>query len=155
MDSRATKAGDGEELMKLNLVPLRYRPRPTDVVVATFPKNGTTWVLHICHQLRMRGAEPDFADQEDMLSLLDLIPLGLSAGKVLGADGVDRSIQSAEPHIFATHVRCDAVPRGGKIITCVREPKMSFFRCASLLIPPSLSKEGLAFIFSAAVKFVQ
>ena len=110
-------------LMKVNSVPLRYRPRPTDVVVATFPKSGTTWVLHICHQLRMRGAEPDFADQEDVLSLLDLIPMGLSAGRVLGEDGVDRSIQPAEPHIFATHVRCDAVPRGGKIITCLREPK--------------------------------
>ena len=76
-------------LMKLNSVPLRYRPRPTDVVVATFPKNGTTWVLHICHQLRMRGAEPDFADQEDVLSLL---PLGLSAGRVLGVDGCLNSL---------------------------------------------------------------
>ena len=44
---------------------VRFVPCPSDVVMATVAKNGTTWVLHICHQLRMRGVEPDFEAQEE------------------------------------------------------------------------------------------
>jgi hypothetical protein len=37
--------------------------RPTDVIVAVPPKSGTTWVQHMCHQLRVRGAPPTFNTQ--------------------------------------------------------------------------------------------
>ena len=40
-----------------------FKPNPDDVIVAVPPKSGTTWLLHICHQLRMSGAVPDFDDE--------------------------------------------------------------------------------------------
>ena len=44
--------------------PFSFSPLPGDIFIAVPPKSGTTWVSHICHQLRTNGAEPDFEDQE-------------------------------------------------------------------------------------------
>ena len=40
---------------------LRFRPNPTDVIVSTFVKSGTTWATFIAHLLRS-GADVDFGD---------------------------------------------------------------------------------------------
>jgi hypothetical protein len=37
--------------------------KATDVIVAVPGKSGTTWLQHMCHQLRMRGAPPTFESQ--------------------------------------------------------------------------------------------
>ena len=52
-----------------------FKPDPDDVIVATPPKNGTTWTLHICHQIRMQGQEPDFEDQNDIIGLIELLEI--------------------------------------------------------------------------------
>ena len=36
----------------------RYRPRPTDIVIATYPKCGTTWMQRILDLLVFQNAEP-------------------------------------------------------------------------------------------------
>ena len=40
-----------------------YTPRDTDVIVSPPAKSGTTWLLHMAHQLRMNGADPTYDDQ--------------------------------------------------------------------------------------------
>ena len=47
--------------------PFSFTPRPSDVIIAVLGKSETTCVSHICHQLRMRGAEPDFDDQDKVV----------------------------------------------------------------------------------------
>ena len=47
--------------------PFLFTSRPSDVIIAVPGKSGTTCVSHICHQLRMRGAEPDFDDQDKVV----------------------------------------------------------------------------------------
>eukprot|EP00286_Rhodomonas_abbreviata_P026143 CAMPEP_0181297268 /NCGR_PEP_ID=MMETSP1101-20121128/5148_1 /TAXON_ID=46948 /ORGANISM="Rhodomonas abbreviata, Strain Caron Lab Isolate" /LENGTH=326 /DNA_ID=CAMNT_0023402191 /DNA_START=63 /DNA_END=1042 /DNA_ORIENTATION=- len=47
--------------------PAEIRFTESDVVVFTPPKSGTTWVTHMCHQIRMHGREISFEDQDDVV----------------------------------------------------------------------------------------
>ena len=102
-----------------------FTPRPSDVMVATPPKSGTTWLLHICHQLRTGGAEPDFIDQNDVVPWLE--------DPVMIDMNVDPQTkpQPAEPRVFGSHLLYPYVPKGGKIINCHRDMKdvMYSFYC--------------------------
>ena len=40
-----------------------YTPRPSDVIISPAAKSGTTWLLQIAHQLRVKGEEPTWDDQ--------------------------------------------------------------------------------------------
>ena len=44
---------------------------PDDVLIAVPPKNGMTWLLHVCHQIRMKGQEPNFEDQWEVVCLIE------------------------------------------------------------------------------------
>ena len=46
---------------------------PDNVIVATPPKNGSTWILHVCHRLRMKGQarSPDFDDQLQVVYMFE------------------------------------------------------------------------------------
>lgn len=96
---------------------LPYTPRSSDVICAVPFKHGTTWLLHICHQIRMQGAEPDFEDQFKVVTWLDS-----SAIKMFGIDHVTQP-QPAEPHIFMSHLPYAGIPSGGRKIHCYRDPK--------------------------------
>ena len=43
-----------------------FTPNPDDIIIAMPPKNGLTWMLNICDQIHMHGAEPDFEQQENI-----------------------------------------------------------------------------------------
>ena len=107
-----------------------FTPNPDDVIVAVPFKNGTTWLVHICHQLRMRGAEPDFDDQADIVTRIE-------GTKVMhGIDLADKP-QPAKPHIYITHLPYPSVPLGGRRLYCFRDQKdvmLSAYRFIDLLL---------------------
>lgn len=88
-----------------------FEPYLDDVIVATPPKNGTTWVLHICHQIRMQGQQPDFEDQNDVIGLIELLEVAKKTGRKLAS-----LEQPAKPRVFAIHHSYEFVPKGGRII---------------------------------------
>ncbi|KAL5489215.1 hypothetical protein EMCRGX_G018283 [Ephydatia muelleri] len=89
---------------------LSFSPRPTDVIVATSPKSGTTWVTHICHQIRTKGAEPDFENQmPDVIIVLDM-----GGRPELNIDP-NTMVQPAEPRIYFTHHTYETIPKGGRV----------------------------------------
>eukprot|EP00731_Ephydatia_muelleri_P021471 Em0014g62a len=101
---------------------LSFSPRPTDVIIATSAKSGTTWVSHICHQIRTKGAEPDFENQvPDVTTLLEM-----TGSPVLPID-LNTMVQPAEPRIYCTHHLYERVPKGGKLIYCFRDQKDALF----------------------------
>lgn len=91
-----------------------FKPNPDDVIVAVPPKNGTTWLLHICHQIRMQGQEPDFEDQIDVLTWIE------GSEKLFRIDPAAK-VQPAKPYIFFTHLVYPLVPLGGRLIYCFRD----------------------------------
>ena len=95
-----------------------FKPNPDDLIVAMPPKNGTTWMLHICHQIRMQGQEPDFEDQLDVVGWLE-------GERLLGIADISEQSQPVKPRIFITHLRYPLVPVGGRRIHCFRDPKDS------------------------------
>ena len=94
-----------------------FSPNPDDVILAVPPKNGATWMLHICHQIRMGGAEPDFDDQAQVMTWME------ASKTLLGyANPADRP-QPAKPMLFLTHLPYSDIPLGGRRICCFRDQK--------------------------------
>jgi hypothetical protein len=95
-----------------------FTPNADDFLIVVPPKHGTTWLLHVCHQIRMKGAEPDFEDQMEVISLIE------GHEMLFGVKPQDQK-QPASPRLYATHLPYPLVPEGGKRIFSFRDPKDS------------------------------
>lgn len=96
---------------------LALKLRSSDVVIAPFGKSGTTWVQQIVHCLRTRG-DMDFDDISRVVPWIENSP-------ALGID-LDAE-QKANPRAFKSHLAWDAVPKGGRYIVTIRDPKDALF----------------------------
>lgn len=95
---------------------LSFQPRADDIIVAVPPKCGTTWLLHICHQIRMQGAEPDFEEQNDVITWIE------NSKHFFNLDPDEHAMkQPPGMRIFKSHLPYPAVPKGGKMIYCFRD----------------------------------
>jgi hypothetical protein len=90
-----------------------FRVRPSDIIVATFPKTGTTLVTWICHQLRT-GGDIDFE------TLYEVIPWPLLSWDIGYDPNVDGSQLS--PRVFKSHLRMASIYRGCKYVVTIRDP---------------------------------
>lgn len=93
-----------------------FQPAQDDVIVAMPPKNGTTWLTHICHQIRTRGREPDFQNQLEVLYMLEM------SEKITGVKP-EHCQQPESPRLYATHMPYHLLPTGGKLIFSFRDQK--------------------------------
>ena len=99
--------------MASRAVALAFRPQPTDVLISTFPKCGTTWLQQIAHGLRTRGSM-DFDEITLVIPWLELaVDLGIDAD----------APQVATPRVFKSHLNCYEIPKGGRYVSMVRDPK--------------------------------
>ncbi len=99
---------------------LDFRPRRSDVLIATYPKAGTTLMQQIVHGLRT-GGDMDF---DEITEVVPWIELAHDTGLDLEAP------QGAEPRAFKTHLSRDLAPKNGRVIFVVRDPVdslVSFF----------------------------
>lgn len=90
-----------------------YQARPTDVVISPYGKCGTTWLQQIFHTLRTRGdmAFDDISRVVPWIEPSALLGIDLSAP------------QRAEPRGFKSHLRYDLLPKGGRAIVSLRDPR--------------------------------
>ena len=98
-----------------------FRPRADDVIIATYPKSGTTWMQQIVHALRT-GGEMDFEEITQVVPWLEM------------AHDMDIDLeqsQSAGVRAFKTHMNGEIAPGGCRYIFVVRDPRdvaVSFYR---------------------------
>ena len=94
-------------------VGLAYQPEPSDVFVVTPAKCGTTWMQQIVHGLRTRGSM-EFDEITQVVPWIEMArDMNIDIHKP----------QVADPRAFKTHKDLDTVPKGGKYICVVRDPK--------------------------------
>jgi len=129
-----------------------FRVRPTDIIVATFAKTGTTLVTWICHLLRT-GADIDF---DSMETLYEVVPWPLLSWDI----GYDPNAQGNHfvPRIFKSHLRMASIYRGCRYIVTVRDPAkvtISFYNfLLAKQVPLALSMKDVS-SFLMNTPFVQ
>jgi hypothetical protein len=97
-----------------------YKADPGDVIIATYPKCGTTLMQQIVHGLRT-GGDMDFGEITEVVPWLETS---------LDMDVDVYAPQKARPHVFKSHQSWENVPKGAKYIYIMRDPKdvvVSFF----------------------------
>ena len=92
---------------------LGFVPRPSDVIIASYAKCGTTWLQQMVHSLRT-GGDLDF---DDISRVVPWIETAADLG--LDLDGAQRG----EPRAFKSHLSFDQVPAGARYIVSVRDPR--------------------------------
>jgi hypothetical protein len=100
-----------------------WDPRPTDVVIATPPKTGTTWLQQIVHQLRT-GGDIDF---EDIYQPVPWQIMAYDLGIDINADqpSYNKKVQNDKiffPRVYKSHQRLSASPPGARFIVTFRDP---------------------------------
>jgi len=92
---------------------LTFVPRPSDVIIASYAKCGTTWLQQMAHSLRT-GGDLDFDD------ISRVVPWIETAADL----GIDlHAAQRGDPRIFKSHLTHDDVPSGARYIVSVRDPR--------------------------------
>src|SRR2546427_7479125 len=85
---------------------ISFRPRPMDVLIATYPKCGTTWLQQIVHGLRTRGS----MDFDEITAVGPLNELAFDFGTDLDPPQLD------QPPAFKTQLPCPQLPQGPRYI---------------------------------------
>ena len=92
------------------------RPLPTDVIISPYGKCGTTMLQQMFDTLRTRG-DTDFDDISRVVPWIEMAP-------ILGLDL--NAPQRAQPRGFKSHLSYTLVPKGGRYVVSLRDPKDAF-----------------------------
>ena len=99
---------------------LSFRPRDTDIILATFPKTGNTLLSQLTHQLRRPG-DNSYEDIYDVVPFLEFLwPLGKDS-----CEDEHASFNQLRPRIFKHHRFLSACYRTGKYVCTFRDPALA------------------------------
>lgn len=102
------------------------------IIIAVPPKQGTTWLGHICYQVRSRGAP--IPERDQMLDMPYIEKLPMDEGKVTEWRNFSGrteppfwNLSSVEPHLLRTHLELPVLKEVGffpryRVLTLFREP---------------------------------
>lgn len=107
--------------------------RASDVVVDVPAKSGTTWLMQICHQLRMRGEEHVYDDQMEVMPWLE-------GGPALVLEDDVNKPQPASPRVFKSHMTWKELERKSlakdtKVVYCFRDFKDKVYSAWRFMTP--------------------
>lgn len=108
-----------ETFRRFEYVLNHFRARQTDVIIASTPKSGTTWVQQILHQMRT-GGSGEFGNINDVIAWLDTPNVDDSAEELLA-----QYDKMTEPRIFKTHCVYETTPgvAVARVIVISRDPR--------------------------------
>ncbi|KAL6903728.1 hypothetical protein ACP4OV_004541 [Aristida adscensionis] len=143
-----------------------FAARPTDIVVATLPKSGTTWIKALLYATVHRREHPPAGGGDGGHPLNSVGPhelIRFFEYQLYTRDRVPRLDALPDPRLFATHLPFASLPRsaaasGCRIVYVCRDPKdhlVSQWNFANRFMAMDglepLSAEGAAELFCAGV----
>ncbi len=120
----------------------RFRPRPSDILIVTAPKAGTTWMQQILYQI-VSGGDDGFS------SIYDVVPWLECPRKHQSREDTLREYEAMEnPRIFKTHCTFEQTPGSGKvrIVLTSRDPRdccISFYHHIMDMTEEGRAKAGI------------
>ena len=90
---------------------------PTDIIVATFPKTGTTLVTWICHLLRTNAQHDTSTEFDTMYEVAPWPTLSWDIGYDPNTAG-----NQFTPRVFKSHLRMASIYPGCKYVVTIRDP---------------------------------
>lgn len=129
-----------------------FQVRPTDVLITTAAKAGTTWMQQILHQLRT-GGDTSFESIDDVVPWLELPRDGKTWQQVL-----EEYEARENPRLFKTHCTYPQTPGTdvAKIILTLRDPRdccVSMYHHQMNIIDEARAKTGMKAPESFAIYF--
>lgn len=103
----------GPQLAESTAHGLAYRPQPSDLFISPYAKCGTTWVQQIVHGLRTRG-DMNF---DDIMRVMPWVEMAHWAALDMNAP------QPGGFQAFKSHLSYKSIPKGGRYIVPLRDPK--------------------------------
>ena len=96
-----------------------FQAEPTDILITTAPKAGTTWMQQILYQIKSRG-NPDFNYIDEVIPWLELPHTNYS-----WQESLEKYQQLEAPRIFKTHCTYSQTPHPDRvsIILSSRDPR--------------------------------
>ena len=124
------------------LILANFVVRPSDVLITTAPKAGTTWMQQILYQLSS-GGDVDFFSIDTMVPWLELPRLNRTPDEILADYGA-----MDDPRIFKTHCTFEQTPGvdTASIILSSRDPRdccVSFYHHVMDMTPRTRERTGL------------
>jgi hypothetical protein len=108
---------------------VRYTPGPHDVVVMTFPKSGTNWMMQIAHQLIHHG-KGEYDHIHDLIPWPDIetMPGFMRRYAVPLAQATAWESSPERKRVIKTHFNWDLIPYSpdARYIAVIRDPKDVF-----------------------------
>ncbi len=92
---------------------LAFCPRETDIFISPFSKCGTTWLQQIVNSLRTGGS----MEFDEITEVVPWLEMALDLGLDLDHE------QPGFPRAFKSHLSWHEIPKGGKYIVAIRDPK--------------------------------
>ncbi len=119
-----------------------FRGRPSDVLITTAPKAGTTWMQQILHQLRS-GGDPHFRSIYEVVPWLERPRRDKDWRAVL-----EEYETLPEPRIFKTHCTYPQTPDSDRvrIVLSSRDPRdccVSFYHHLQAMTPQARRRSGI------------
>jgi len=129
---KSKRANEVEELAS-------WHSRPDDVVIAVPGKSGTTWLMQIAHQLRMKGAwTQDVNSKEYFEDEMQVMPW-IEGGPATELDFRDVNMEHiAQPRVFKSHLPYSALNKSGirpKQVYCYRDVSDVLVSAFKFLMP--------------------
>ncbi|XP_035261179.1 cytosolic sulfotransferase 1-like isoform X2 [Anguilla anguilla] len=86
-----------------------FQAKPDDVVIATYPKAGTTWVSHLLDLLYFGASAPERGVSVPLIERVPFLEIYMPAFRLSGVEMLDKMTTS--PRLIKTHLPIQFVPK--------------------------------------------